>query len=73
MDELISHLQDEKFLELKGRLKACVNVAEQRKLLEPLDNRRLAEFTAWLLADGNATAALHMVAINIAQRRQFAA
>jgi hypothetical protein len=72
MNELIAHLQDEKFLTLKGRLKACVNVAEQRKLLEMLDDRRLAEFTAWLLNDGNVVAALHMVAINVAQRRQFA-
>jgi hypothetical protein len=73
MNELAKHLKEENFTELKARLKKCTTQAEQRKLVESLDARRLDEFTAWLLADGNAVAALHVTAIGVALRRQLSA
>jgi hypothetical protein len=70
MNELVSHLQEQRFSELKTRLKKCQTQAEQRAILEELDSKRLDQFTAWLLIDGNATAALHMAAVGLALRRQ---
>jgi hypothetical protein len=69
MNELIEHLQAQKFAELKDRLKQCTSQAEQRRILAALKPKELDQFTAWLLADGNAVATLHMIATGVAQRR----
>jgi hypothetical protein len=73
MDELISHLQDEKFLTLKGRLKKCTSQAEQHRILTEIDDKRLTEFLSWLQADGAASSALYMVITGLLLKRQFPA
>jgi hypothetical protein len=73
MEELISHLKDGKFLELKGRLKACTTQAEQHKILGGIDDKRLTEFLSWLQADGAASSALYMVITGLLLKRQFPA
>jgi hypothetical protein len=73
MDELIEHLKEEKFAELKARLKKCQTSTEQNEILGRLSSKELDQFTAWLLSDGNTTAALHMAAMGLALKREFPA
>jgi hypothetical protein len=73
MEELISHLKDEKFGELKDRLKKCTTQAEQKKILAGLDEKRLTEFLSWLQADGAASSALYMTITGLLLKRQFSA
>jgi len=70
MDELISHLKEEKIAELKGELKRCKTSAEQNKILAGLEQKRLDEFMAWLQADGATAAALYMQAVRVSLRRK---
>jgi hypothetical protein len=73
MDELISHLKDEKFGELKDRLKKCTTQAEQHQILNRIETKKLEEFNSWLQADGGCTAALYMVITGLLLKRQFPA
>jgi hypothetical protein len=73
MDELILHLKDEKFGELKDRLKKCTTQDGQNKILAGFDDKRLTEFLSWLQADGACTAALYGVITGLLLKRQFPA
>ena len=73
MDELISHLKEEKFGELKAKLKKCTTQAGQNQILNGIETKKLEQFMAWLQADGACSAALYGVITGLLLKRNFPA
>jgi hypothetical protein len=70
MEELIQHLKEEKFAELKAKLRACQSVAEQSTIFDGIESKRLNEFLAWLQADSATISALYMTITGLLLRRE---
>jgi hypothetical protein len=67
-------LRDEKFSELKDRLKKCQSTGRTESDFWPgLMNKRLTKFMAWLQADGACSAALYGVITGLLLKRNFPA